>query len=73
MLRNIEGRRRVDRERDGWMASSNVFDGQKFEQTLGDIEGWGSLACCSTWGCKELDTTEQQQSNFAYVFKTVKK
>ena len=22
-------------------------------------EGQGSLACCSPWGCKELDTTEQ--------------
>ena len=26
---------------------------------LGDREGQGSLACCSPWGCKELDTTEQ--------------
>ena len=23
--------------------------------TLGDSEGQGSLACCSPWGCKELD------------------
>ena len=22
-------------------------------------EGQGSLACCSPWGCKELDMTEQ--------------
>ena len=29
------------------------------EQTLGDGEGQGSLACCSPWGHKELDTTEQ--------------
>ena len=28
------------------------------EQTLGDSEGQGSLACCSSWGCKESDTTE---------------
>ena len=28
------------------------------EQTLGDREGQGSLACCSPWGGKELDTTE---------------
>ena len=27
--------------------------------TLGDSEGQGSLACCSPWGRKELDTTEQ--------------
>ena len=30
----------------------------EFEQTLGDREGRGSLACCSPWGCKESDTTE---------------
>ena len=29
-----------------------------FEQGLGDGEVQGSLACCSSWGCKELDTTE---------------
>ena len=29
----------------------------KLEQTLGDSEGQGSLACCSPWGHKELDTT----------------
>ena len=22
-------------------------------------DGQGGLACCSPWGCKELDTTEQ--------------
>ena len=27
------------------------------EQTGGDIEGQGSLVCCSPWGSKELDTT----------------
>ena len=26
---------------------------------LGDGEGQGSLACCSPWGRKELDVTEQ--------------
>ena len=24
----------------------------------GGLDGQGSLACCSPWGCKELDTTE---------------
>ena len=27
----------------------------KFEKTLGDGEGQGSLACCSAWGRKESD------------------
>ena len=34
------------------------FNGHEFEQTLGDSEGQGNLACCSQWGCKELDTTK---------------
>ena len=27
--------------------------------TLGESEGQGSLECCSPWGHKELDMTEQ--------------
>ena len=30
------------------------------EQTLGDNEGQGNLACCSSWGYTELDMSEQQ-------------
>ena len=30
-----------------------------FEQTPGDDEGQGSLACCSPWGRKETDMTQQ--------------
>ena len=30
---------------------------RSFEQTLGDSEGQGSLACCNPWGHKELDMT----------------
>ena len=36
------------------------LNGHEFEQTLGDSEGQGSLACYSPWGHKELDTTEQR-------------
>ena len=35
------------------------FKGHEFEQTPGDGEGQGSLACRSSWGHKESDTTEQ--------------
>ena len=35
----------------------------KSEQALGDGEGQGSLACCSPWGCKESDMTEQLNNN----------
>ena len=37
--------------------------GRAFEQAPGDGEGQGSLVCCSPWGPKELDTTEQLNSN----------
>ena len=33
------------------------FFGHVLEQTPGDGEGQGSLACCSSWGHEELDTT----------------
>ena len=34
-----------------------TWEAHEFEQTPGDSEGQGSLACDSPWGCKELDTT----------------
>ena len=33
------------------------LNGHEFEQTLGDSEAQGSLACCNVWGHKELGTT----------------
>jgi len=30
---------------------------RKEDKTSGDSEGQESLACCSPWGCKELDMT----------------
>ena len=33
--------------------------GHKFEQTQGDGEGQGGLACCSPWGHKESDMAER--------------
>ena len=38
----------------GWHYQLN---GHEFEQTQGDSEGKGSLACGSPWGHRELDTT----------------
>ena len=35
------------------------LDGHEFEQALGVGDGQGSLVCCSPWGRKELDKTEQ--------------
>ena len=39
----------------GW---HHRLNGHEFEQAPGDGEGQGSLACCSPWGHKEMDTTE---------------
>ena len=40
----------------GW---HHQIDGHEFEQALGDVDGQGSLACCSLWDHKESDTTER--------------
>ena len=40
----------------GW---HHQLDGHRFEWTLGVGDGQGGLACCDSWGCKELDTTER--------------
>ena len=44
----------------GW---HHRLNGHESEQTLGDGEGQGSLACCSPWDHKEQDTTERLNSN----------
>ena len=43
--------------------SNSMGNGHELEQTLGDSEGQESLVCCSSWGQKELDTTEQLNNN----------
>ena len=48
----------------GW---HHRLNGHGFQQTLGDSEGQGSLMCCSPWGHKELDTTEQLNNNNGYT------
>ena len=39
---------------DSW---HNCLNGHEFGQIPGDSERQGSLVCCSSWGCKELDMT----------------
>ena len=46
----------IEDETVGW---HHQVDGHEFEQALGVGDGQGSLVCCSPWGCKESDTTEQ--------------
>ena len=40
----------------GW---HHQLDGREFDWTPGVGDGQGGLACCDSWGCKELDTTER--------------
>ena len=57
----------------GW---HHWLDGHEFEQAPGVGDGPESLICCNPWGCKELDTTEQNwtdwvlasMSSIPYVF-----
>ena len=68
MLGKIEGRRKKgwQRIKVGW---HHKLNGHEFEQTPGDGEGKGSLVCCSPWGHKELDMTEQL-NNITNAFST---
>ena len=43
---------------DDMVGLRHQLDGHEFEQALGIGDGQGSLACCSLYGCRELDTTE---------------
>ena len=58
MLGGIEGRRR-GRQRMRWL--DGITD--SMDMSLGELRelviGQGGLACCSPWGCKESDMTEQ--------------
>ena len=51
------GGERGNRGWDGWMASLTQWTWVWVNYTVSD--GQGSLACCSPWGRKELDTTER--------------
>ena len=46
---------RTEDEMAGW---HHQLDGREFEKALGVGDGQGGLACCSSWGRKESDTTE---------------
>ena len=58
MLTKIEGQEEMGTTEDEMVGWHHRLDGHEFEQVSGVGDGQGSLACCSSWGCKELDTTE---------------
>ena len=51
----------------GW---HHWLDGHELQQALGDGEGQGSLVCCSPWGHKESETTEQLNNNLYFICQT---
>ena len=55
-----EEKRTTEDEMVGW---HHRVSGHEFEQTPGVGKGQGSLGCCSQWGCKEPDMTEQLNDN----------
>ena len=44
---------------DGMVGWHHRLDGHGFGWILGVGDGQGGLACCSPWGHKESDSTEQ--------------
>ena len=50
-----EGKGTTQDEMVGW---HHWLDWHEFEWALGDGDGQGGLACCSSWGCKGLVMTE---------------
>ena len=59
MLGKIEGRRRRGRQRMRWLDGITDSMDIEFKLALGVGDGQGSLMCCSPWGLKESDRTEQ--------------
>ena len=51
-----EEKETTEDEMAGW---HHRLDGRESQWTPGVGDGRGGLACCDSWGCKELDTTER--------------
>ena len=58
MLGKIEGRRRRGLQRMRWLDGITNSMGMSLSKLREIVKDKGSLACCSPWDCKELDTTK---------------
>ena len=65
-----EEKKRTEDKMFGW---HHWLNGHEFEQAPGDGEGQGSLACCSPWGLKESDPTEQLNNSNIYCYSNLEK
>ena len=63
MIGKIESRRRRGQQRIRWL--DGIID--SMDLSLSELREVGSLACCSPWGRKELDMTEQLNNNSIYL------
>ena len=63
MLGKIEGRKSRVWQKMRWLNGITNSMDMSLSNLLGVRDGQGSLACCSPWGCKELDMTEQWNWN----------
>ena len=64
ILGKIEGRKRRGRQRMRWqdgIIDSMDMSLSKLREIVNEVQG--SLACCSLWGCKELDTMSLLNTN----------
>ena len=59
MLGKSEGRRRRGRQRMRWLDGNTDSMDMNLSKAPGVGDGQGSLVCCSPWGRKESDVTEQ--------------
>ena len=59
MLGKMESKRRRGRQRMRWLDGIIDSMDMSLSKLQEDSEGRGSLACCSSWGCKESNTTDQ--------------
>ena len=66
MLEKTEGNRRRGRQRMRWL--DGIIDSTDMSLSELDSEGQRSLGCCSPWGYKESDTTEQLNNGIFSIF-----